>query len=82
MTISLRNLPPNVEKAILDLSAREGISLNKAAHRLLEGSLQKPRVNPDFEEFAGAWTAAEADRFSRALKEMRAVEPADWAPPR
>ena len=35
MTISLRNLPPELEKAIVDKSNREGISLNKAATQLL-----------------------------------------------
>ena len=39
MTISLRNLPPEVEKAILETSRREGISLNKATLRLLQASL-------------------------------------------
>ena len=36
MTISLRKLPEEVEKAILETSRREGISLNKATLRLLE----------------------------------------------
>jgi hypothetical protein len=80
MTISLRNLPPEVEKAILETSHREGISLNKATLRLLQASLRKPARNTDFEEFFGKWSDAEADAFNAVLAEMRKVDPADWEP--
>ena len=79
VTISLRNLQPEVEKAILETSRREGISLNKATQRLLEASLRKPTKNSDFEEFCGAWSSAEADSFDAVLGEMRQVDPSDWA---
>ena len=80
MTISLRNLPPDVEKAILETSQREGISRNKATLRLLQASLHKPAINHDFDEFIGTWSDAEADAFNAALAEMRKVDPADWEP--
>ena len=82
VTISLRNLPPEVEKVILETSRREGISLNKATLRLLEASLRKPAKNSDFEEFFGAWSSEEADSFDAALGEMRRVDPADWESPK
>jgi hypothetical protein len=78
VTISLRNLPKEVEKAILETSHREGISLNKATLRLLEAQLHKPPKNSDFEEFCGTWSSEEADAFDAALVEMRQVDPADW----
>ena len=78
MTISLRNLPKEVEKAILETSRREGISLNKATLRLLETQLRKPARNSDFEEFCGTWSGAEADAFDSVLGEMRRIDPADW----
>ena len=77
MTISLRNLPKEVEKAIVETSRREGISLNKATLRLLEAQLRKPKRNSDFEEFSGTWSSAEADAFDAALAAMRKVDPAD-----
>ena len=80
MTISLRNLPEEVEKAILETSRREGISLNKATLRLLEASLHKPKINHDFDEFFGTWSKEEADEFDAALAEMRKVDPIDWEP--
>jgi hypothetical protein len=73
MTISLRNLPPEVEKAILETSRREGISLNQAALRLLQVSLRKPARNTDFDDFIGTWSDAEADEFDAVLAEMRRI---------
>ena len=73
MTISLRNLPEEVEKAILETSRREGISLNKATLRLLQSSLRKPAINTDFDDFIGTWSDAEADAFNAVLAEMRRI---------
>jgi hypothetical protein len=67
VTLSLRNLPKEVAEAILKTSRREGISLNKAALRLLEASLRKPAKNSSFEEFCGKWSNAEADALDAAL---------------
>ena len=81
MTISLRNLPPEVQKAIEETSRREGISLNKATIRLLEASLRKPAKNSDFDEFFGVWSPDEADRFDAVLRQTRQIDPADWELP-
>jgi hypothetical protein len=78
MTISLRNLSPDVEAAIIEMSRREGISLNKATLRLLESALHRPALNSDFDEFLGTWSSSEADAFDEALRSMRQIEPADW----
>ena len=78
MTISLRNLPDEVEKAILETSRREGISLNKATLGLLQASVRKPTANSDFEEFFGRWSTADADAFDATLGGMRQIDPADW----
>lgn len=80
MTISLRNLPPDIERAIVNRSEREGISLNKAVTQLLEQAIRPAKRNTDFDEFAGLWTAAEAAEFDAALDQMRRVDPEDWKP--
>lgn len=80
MTISLRNLPPDIERAIVDKSEREGISLNKAATRLLEHAVRPTPRETDFDEFSGRWTATEGAEFDAALREMRTVHPNDWKP--
>ncbi len=71
--ISLKKLPPEVEKAILETSRREGISLNKATLRLLQMSLSKRVKDSDFEEFFGTWSCAEADVFDAVLVKMRQI---------
>jgi hypothetical protein len=67
MTISLRNLPAEVESAILETSRREGISLEEAAIRIMQWSLHKPGKNHDFDEFLGGWSKEEADAFDAAV---------------
>jgi len=81
VTISLRNLPPEVEKTILETSRREGLSLNKATLRLLQASVTRPAINSDFDEFSGAWSGADADEFDASLAAMRRIDPVDWEPP-
>ncbi len=78
MTISLRNLPPEVELAIVDKSQREGISLNKAATQLLALALNPQKRNTDFDEFVGTWSHEAAAQFNDALASMRTMDPEDW----
>lgn len=80
MTISLRNLPPEIEKAILETSRRDNISLNEATLSLLEQALKKPARNTDFDEFAGAWSSAEAARFDAGIEAFRNVDSEQWKP--
>ena len=80
MTISLRNLPPEIELAIVSKSERDGISLNKAATQLLERAIRPAKRNADFDEFAGSWTAETAMDFDTTLENMRRVDPDDWKP--
>jgi hypothetical protein len=81
MAITLRDLPPEVEKILHERAKREGISLNRTAIRMLEEAAglnqntEKPARNHDFDKFAGTWTADEADEFDRRLAEMRQI---DW----
>jgi hypothetical protein len=78
MTISLRNLPVALERAILEKSRRDGLSLNKAVIQLLEQAIEPARKNTDFDEFAGSWPAETAAEFEKTLADMRRVDPADW----
>jgi len=82
--ITLRNLPPELEKRV-EAKARElGLSLNKTVIRLLEEHLG-PRSTPlapqrchDLDHLAGSWTAEEAEEFDRALDEQRRIDPELW----
>jgi len=78
VTISLRNLPPELERAIASKSKKEGISLAKAATQLLEQAVHPAPRNCDFDEFANTWPAEAASEFETALEAMRKIEPDDW----
>ena len=80
MTISLRNIPPDVEKAIVEISGKEGISLNKAAIQLMETNIKKPFRNHDFDKIFGSCSKEAGEEFDAALAEMRRVDPIDWEP--
>jgi hypothetical protein len=85
--ITLRNVPPPVERAIKDKAKRERVSLNKAVVGLLEeatGSASRKTASSkkvlryDLDKFSGSWTKEEADEFDATLKEQRQVDPKDW----
>ncbi len=79
MTIHLRNFPPDVERSLVEKSAREGISLSKAAGKLIEQALISSQCGKDFGEFAGTWNEEECSAFDAALESMRQINPRDWA---
>ena len=81
--ITLRNLPPQVAKAIREKARKERLSMNKAVIKLLEeatGATPKARkvIHHDLDRFFGTWTGEEADAFDEALREQRQIEPEMW----
>ena len=84
--ITVRNLPPEVAKAIRDKAKKEGLSLNRAVARLLaqatgpreEKGEGKPVLHHDLDRFFGVWSKKEADEFDEALRDERRVEPEMW----
>lgn len=82
--ITVRNLPPGVERAIRQRAARDGVSLNRAVVTCLEEATgehrakNRPSVNHDFDKYAGRWSKKEADRFDASLQEQRRIDPKDW----
>ena len=83
--LTVRNLPPEVAKAIRDKAKRERRSLNRTVVSLLEeatGAKPKgrtPTVHHDLDHLFGVWTRKEADEFDSYLKASRSViDPKDW----
>ena len=83
--LTVRNLPPEVEKAILDKAKKERRSLNQTVVSLLEEATgarprgRKPTVHHDLDHLFGLWSREEADEFDCYLKESRAaIDPRDW----
>jgi len=82
--ITVRNLPPEVARAIRERARKEKISLNRAVIKLLEealgtgGHARKEVLHHDLDDLAGSWSKEEADEFDRFLKEHRRIDPELW----
>ncbi len=83
--ITLRNVSPEIARAIQQRAGDEGISLNKAVGSLLARSVastsanQKEKlVHDDLDDLSGAWSLNDADEFDRALSVQRAIDPRLW----
>ena len=81
--VTLRNLPPAVERAIRQRAKKKGVSVNKVVISLLQDHLGESerrtvRRYHDLDELAGAWSRQEAEIFERALAKQRGIDPEMW----
>jgi len=80
--ITLRNIPPEIQKAIRAKAKEKRISMNRAVLELLQERLGHPtrtrKRYDDLDHLFGTWTQAEADEFNKALEEQRRIYPEDW----
>ena len=82
--ITLRNLPPEVSKAIHQRAKRNKTSVNRAVIGLLEESLGKKQQKKDkaryhdLDHLAGSWTRKEAEEFDKFIAEQRTIDPDLW----
>jgi hypothetical protein len=82
--VTLRNVPPDVERAIRRRAREKGSSLNKAIITLLEERVGVRRrtgqgvVYHDLDNLAGTWSQKEAAEFDTALGEQRRIDEELW----
>jgi hypothetical protein len=80
--ITLRNLPPDVARAVKQKARKERLSLNRAIIRLLEettgGSQGKKEIHHDLDHLAGRWSEQEYQGFMEALRGQRRIDPEMW----
>jgi hypothetical protein len=82
-TVTLRNLPPALARAIRRRADEDGTSLARAVIALLEERLRlsgpaQRRVYHDLDELAGSWTDEEAAAFEGALADQRRIDTGLW----
>ena len=82
--ITLRNLPPEVARAVQRRAKHKKTSVNKAVIDLLEESAGT-RAHPDapvryhdLDHRAGTWREKEAAAFEALLTEQRRIDPELW----
>jgi len=82
--ITVRNLPPDLARAIRQKAKQERTSLNRTVISLLEeatglGSPAKKAVlHHDLDHLFGCWSREEYEEFNEALREQRRIDPEMW----
>jgi hypothetical protein len=81
--ITLRNIPPSVQRAIRAKARQKRISINKAVIELLQeriGILEdhKKAIYDDLDGLAGAWSAKQAAAFEKSVRAFRRIDPDLW----
>jgi len=83
--ITLRNLPPELAKAVRKEADRQRTSIDRAVISLLErkaeGHKRKKARKPqhqDLDVLAGSWGKKEAAEFDKALAAQRPIDPDLW----
>lgn len=82
--ITLRNLPPDVARAVRRRAEEKKLSLNRAIVELLQEALGggagngKPREYHDLDFLFGVWTPKEAEAFRKELAWQRRIDPELW----
>lgn len=82
-TITIRNMPPRIERAIRERARARKTSANKAVIGLLEDHLGSSVAEPaaeyhDLDDLAGVWSEREAGSFDASLARQRAIEEDLW----
>lgn len=76
-------LDDSLAQAVKELASTEGISLNKAAVRLLRrgAGLEAPRkkVGNSLDKYFGTWTQEEYAEFERATADFNVIDEEMWS---
>jgi len=83
--LTVRGITPSLAECIRRLSVDEGISLNKAALRLLAqgaglggGDERSTVIGPDLDHLFGTWTDEEANAFLESIRSCEQVDAGFW----
>ena len=81
--ITVRDIPPDIEKRIRKETQRKKVSINKALLSILQkttGKLGKDRkiLFHDLDHLSGAWKREEREAFAKALAIQRTVDEDLW----
>ena len=83
--LTVRGFDNELSDAIQRLALREGISLNKAALRLLrkgagldDGTERRGKVGASLDHLIRVWTPEEADELDAALKQFDKIDEELW----
>ena len=78
MQYTIRNIPPDLDKALKARAKRLGKSVNQVALEALANVVEHPVKRRSLRDMPGAWSKSEAERFDRFLKEHRSIDAELW----
>ena len=85
MQVTIRGIEPDLAKILERISREEGISLNKAALKLLArgANLQreteaKREIGHDLDHLFGTWTEAETEDFLKCIRSCEQIDEGFW----
>ena len=76
---TLRDIPPELDRALRQRAEQEGKSLNQVAREALKRGVGLPeseRVSDDLDHLAGSWQDDPA--FDEAIRQQDTVDPEAW----
>ena len=81
--VTLRNLPPQLDRTIRERAKKKAVSVNKVVIGLLQDHLGESertmvRQYHDLDDLAGSWSKQEAEAFDRALAKQRGIDLEMW----
>jgi hypothetical protein len=82
-TVTLRKIPPALNRVINDRMRTKKLSQNKAVIDLLEerggfSASSKAPEHHDLDDLAGIWSKQEADAFDKNLARQRSIDKDLW----
>ena len=83
MQLTIRGVPARLEKAIRTLAETEGISLSKAALKLLVkgaglGRKKKTTIGSDLDHLFGTWGESAAEEFRESIRSCDQIDEDFW----
>ena len=78
MQYTIRNISPELDKALKARAKRLGKSVNQVALEALANLVERPLRKRSLRDMPGAWSKGEAETFDRFLKEHRAIDDELW----
>ena len=81
--ITVRGIPPDIEKKIRKEAQQKKLSMNKALLSILHKSVGKPEKDKkilfhDLDHLSGIWKKEEAEVFAKTLASQRTVDEDLW----
>jgi plasmid stability protein len=78
MQYTIRNIPPELDRALKARAKKLGKSVNQVALEALARAVDQPSRRRSLRGMAGAWSKREAAELDRFLEEHRRIDEELW----